>query len=471
MNLKGLFPVSVLRLVRVFGVFLGQTGDHPTNTAPDLTARLANSIACGIVQFLKKLSGLRRNSICSAGFGVLLALILFGAAGAARAGNQVLAWGAGTNVAMPPDQNDFGQSLIPTNLSNAVFVAGGWRFALALKADATIQGWGDDSFFQQDFPTNTNGSYVTIAAGQFHSLALDSAGFVTAVGDNFYNQTPAPAGLSNVVAISCGFYHSLVLKSDGTVAAWGAGMTNDGSQQVNYGQSMVPTNLSNVVAIAGGARHSLALKSDGTVTAWGAGTNFDPGDGVDYGQSMVPTNLSNVVAIAAGAAYSVALKSDGTVLAWGDNTYGETNIPVGLSNVIDVVSGGWHALALKSDGTVVAWGAGVGSNPNVDCGQTNVPPGLTNVLQIAAGSVNSLALVGTAPPVSSFLLTSPVRSTNGFRVSIPAQSGHVYRLEYKNALTNGSWTALPLVAGVPGTLQLTDPSTTNTARFYRVRRW
>ncbi len=189
-----------------------------------------------------------------------MTLILLGAADTARAGNQVIAWGAGTNVADPPDQNDFGQSLIPASLTNAVFVAGGWRFALALKADATIQGWGDDSFFQQDFPAATNGSYVTIAAGQFHSLALDSAGLVTARrGQSAYNQTTLPAGLqSNVVAVACGFYHSLALKSDGTVAAWGAGMTNDGSQQVNYGQSMVPTNLFNVVAIAGGARHSLA---------------------------------------------------------------------------------------------------------------------------------------------------------------------------------------------------------------------
>ncbi len=186
---------------------------------------------------------------------------------------------------------------------------------------------------------------------------------------------------------------------------------------------------------------------------------------------MVPANLSNVVAIAAGAAYSLALKSDGTLLAWGDNTYGETNIPAGLSNVIAIASGGWHGLALKSDGTVAAWGAGVGTNIYVDCGQTNVPPNLTNVLQIAAGSVNSLALVGTTAPVSGVLLTSPIRSTNGFRVSLPAHSGRVYRLEYKNALTNGSWTALPLVAGVPGNLQLSDPSATNAARFYRVRRW
>jgi len=120
---------------------------------------------------------------------------------------------------------------------------------------------------------------------------------------------------------------------------------------------------------------------------------------------------------------------------------------------------------------VVAWGAGVGTNAYVDCNQTTVPNGLTNVAQISGGAVNSLALVGAAPPVKGAFLSGATLGTNGFRVSLPARSGHVYRLEYKTALTNSNWTALPLVAGRAGTLELSDQTAAGEARYYRVRRW
>jgi len=54
---------------------------------------------------------------------------------------------------------------------------------------------------------------------------------------------------------------------------------------------------------------------------------------------------------------------------------------------------------------------------------------------------------------------------------LPTRSGRVYRLEYKNSLTDSNWTALPLAAGVAGTLELSDPTAAGTTRFYRVRQW
>jgi hypothetical protein len=54
---------------------------------------------------------------------------------------------------------------------------------------------------------------------------------------------------------------------------------------------------------------------------------------------------------------------------------------------------------------------------------------------------------------------------------LPTRSGRVYRLEYKNSLTDSNWTLLPLVAGVGGTRELSDPTAVGTARFYQVRQW
>jgi hypothetical protein len=383
----------------------------------------------------------------------VLVLMLFGFTPNVRAGNHVTAWGAGL-IINPADNNDFGQSIVPASLTDAVYVAGGWRHSLALKTDGTLQGWGDDSLGQIDFPPGNN--YVTIACGKLHSLALKSDGSVVAnAGFDLNGQTDVPANLSNVVAIACGFFHSLVLKADGTLVAWGGQGSGD------YGQGVVPSGLSNVVAIAGGGWHNLVLKSDGTLFAWGRN---------DSGQTNIPVGLSNVVAIAAGAAHNLVLKADGTVLAWGLNTYGETNAPANLSNVVAIAAGGWHNLALKNDGTVVAWGAGIGSDTNVDYGQNIVPANLTNVAQIAAGTLHSLALVGTGPPVMQVVLSQPHLETNGFSVVLSAQIGRVYQLEYKNSLTDSTWQLLPLCAGNGGMLQLTDPAVAS-QRFYRVQQW
>ena len=214
-----------------------------------------------------------------------LMLAVFSLALDVRAGTAVVAWGAGTFVSNPPDQNNYGQSMVPSNLTNAAQVAGGWRQSLAVKADGTLQGWGDDSVGQTDFPAGSN--YVAIACGELHSLALKSDGTVAVVGDYTYGQLDVPGNPSNVVAVACGFYHCLILKSDGTLAAWGG----QGSVNVDYGQGTVPNGLSNVVAIAAGGYHNLVLKSDGTLFAWGDN---------DDGETNIPAGLSNVVAIAAG---------------------------------------------------------------------------------------------------------------------------------------------------------------------------
>jgi len=317
-------------------------------------------------------------------------LMLCGVASDLHAQDHVVAWGAGTFVAKPADQNDYGQSIVPYLLTNAVAVAGGWRHSLALNADGSTTGWGDDTLGQYDFSWYTT-NIIAIACGRQHSLALQESGLVFAAGDDSYGQTDVPTNLSHVVAIACGFYHSLALKSDGTVVAWGISTNSTGLQtNVNFGQCVVPPDLTNVAAIAGGGWHSLTLSSNGTLRAWGLDT---------YGQADIPAGLSNVVAISAGAAHSLVLHGDGTVSAWGANTYGQTNVPEGLSNVMAIAAGGWHNLALKADGTVVAWGAGVGTNVAVDCGQTTVPTGLTNAVQIAAGSVHSLVLVSGAAVV------------------------------------------------------------------------
>jgi alpha-tubulin suppressor-like RCC1 family protein len=272
--------------------------------------------------------------------------------------SPVAAWG----------DNAYGQTNVPSGLSNVVALAAGTYHSLALQADGTVAAWGDNAYGQTNVPSGLS-NVVALAGGQEHSLALRADGTVAAWGNNGYSQRTVPSGLSNVVGVAAGNYHSLALQADGTVAAWG-----DNS----YGQTTVPAGLRNVVAVAGGGFHSLALRADGTVAAWGNN---------NYGQTTVPSGLSNVVAVAAGWLHSLALQADGTAVAWGYNDYGQTTVPSALSDVVALAAGESHSLALQADGTVVAWG-------DNGYGQTTVPSALSNVVAVAAGGSHSLALTG-----------------------------------------------------------------------------
>jgi hypothetical protein len=315
--------------------------------------------------------------------------------------------------------------------ASPVALAAGFNHSLALKADGTVVGWGNNDDGQITVPALAT-NVVAIAAGVFHSLALRVDGTVVGWGDNSYGQTTAPARATNVVSIAAGYFHNLALKTDGTVVAWGSG---------SHGQCDVPSSATNIVALAAGYGHSLALKADGTVIAWGAGWTNDPSNYTDYGQSIVPSAATNVVAIAAGYAHSLALKADGTVVAWGWNDSGQTTVPAPVTNVVAILGGDGHSLALKADGTVVGWGGN-------GYGQTNVPVAVTNVVALAGGGVHSLALKADGTVVgwggNEFGQTTVPASVNvyftiGVSGTVDANAPGAYLLTY--SATNGAGVA------------------------------
>ncbi|HET7489637.1 MAG TPA: hypothetical protein VFJ85_17045 [Acidimicrobiales bacterium] len=299
-------------------------------------------------------------------------------------------------------------------------VAAGGNFSLALKADGTVLGWGDDDYGQVgDGTTSLPGTrrivatptpvvglgpgsgVIALAAGYDHGLALKANGSVWAWGHNSDQDlgdgtdadrsAPVPvldlAPGSGVVAISAGGNGSLALKSDGTVLAWGDRAGRPG------GGILGPVGVpglgagSGVVAIAAGGmpggaprtEHSLARKDDGSVWAWGDNSRgqLGTGAGANDAGNAVPAQVSGlgagsgVVGIAAGGDHSMVLKSDGSVLAWGNGDRGDlgtagtaaSNVPVGVdglgagSGVVSVAAGGNFSLALKADGSLLAWGA------------------------------------------------------------------------------------------------------------------
>jgi hypothetical protein len=114
-----------------------------------------------------------------------------------------------------------------------------------------VVAWGDNGYGQTTLPSGLS-NVVAIAAGGGPSLALTAAGRVV----QWPGQTDVASGLNNVVAIAAGYSRNLALTANGRMVAWGG----------NYdGQTDVPSGLSNVVGIAVGYGHSLALLRQPTV--------------------------------------------------------------------------------------------------------------------------------------------------------------------------------------------------------------
>src|SRR5579859_4329431 len=81
-------------------------------------------------------------------------------------GSTVLAWGAGKSYAKPPDGTNYGQLLVPANLTNAAQVAVGWSQCLALKTNGAIESWGSNILGNAAFPAAS--IYEAVTCGQLH---------------------------------------------------------------------------------------------------------------------------------------------------------------------------------------------------------------------------------------------------------------------------------------------------------------
>ena len=270
----------------------------------------------------------------------------------------------------------------------------------------------------------SDGSSVAVDSnGQVWTWGTDAVG---QLGDGGSAEFPAepvvaehpqlPAGIK-IVAVAAGDYHTIALDDQGRV--WGWGLNGSGelgvATGVGYISSVAPVmteGLADIVSIAAGNQFSAALGADGRVSIWGypyglvLGTAFP----ATMGTPVHPDGLEGVTvtAISAGDQYMMALDSNGHVWTWGVTTLGRPivtqadcvptmlSIDQGGSPVVigAIEAGSMTAAAVDLTGQVWTWGSNGGSEAGVPLVSEVATPGLIDVTNLPAGTKVSRVALG-----------------------------------------------------------------------------
>lgn len=335
-------------------------------------------------------------------------------------------------------------------------LAAGINHSVCIKPDGSVWAWGRNRW--RELGSRTPFEYSSkalqvpnlpacraVAAGAYHTLALDNGGRVWSWGDggngrlghgesSYAEEAQCIEGLQGVVAIAGGGFHSLALTKGGEVWAWGDnynGQIGDGSQKECLRPSRV-FGLLNVVSIAAGPRYSLALTRDGNVWAWGEGIlsptlqrGFENAIGISACPrdpyhlkadgslwkggfpSEVPYLLSamyGVESVASGYYFSIGKKADGSVWRWGrmrdevgELDYVSESQPIeSIKGVVEIAAGEDHCVALKEDGSLWTWGENeffqLGTGEPIVQFEPKWVKGLPDVQALVSGWSHSVAL-------------------------------------------------------------------------------
>lgn len=218
----------------------------------------------------------------------------------------------------------------------------------------------------------------------------------------------------NLTKVAAGQYHTLAIDSQGRVWAWGLNNYGQASGAGSTSNVQIPTLLSGLpsgyeaVDIAGSFNNTYVVLSDGSVYAIGYGGDGELGNG-STASSTTPVKVSlpvKAVQVSALGYSAAVLGSDGSVWTWGGNDYGtlgtadETNhsspVQIIASGAVQVSQGRYGGAAAMADGSVKAWGTNLENEIGNGVGGDNVVPttvpGLSNVAQVSYGQQHVLAL-------------------------------------------------------------------------------
>ena len=361
-----------------------------------------------------------------------------------QADGTAWAWGGNTDgqLGNPTNSGTSTPNFVPARIGPEAYtqLAAGNYHSLALRADGTLWAWGNNYYGQLGTAANVGtgtanpapaqvgtASYTRLAAGSYHSLALQADGSLWVWGCNGLGQlgdgtnhssaTPTRVGTALYTQVAAGGNFTLALQAGGSLWAWGDNQqgelgTTSTTNSPAAAYSPVRIGSATYVQVAAGNSHSLGLQADGTLLSWGENGLGQLGNGATS-SVYTPTATSTALptrSTAAGGNFGLAVRADGTLWAWGDNSFGQlgtgnttASLPphqVGSArDWVQVAAGLRHSLALKADGSLWAWGSnshgqlGTAANAGTST-PTTIPTqvGTARYTQVAAGGSHSLAL-------------------------------------------------------------------------------
>lgn len=175
-----------------------------------------------------------------------------------------------------------------------------------------------------------------------------------------------------IVTVTAGYYHNVYLDSDGRAWSWGRNDIGELGSGIE-GDVLTPTEVvgnHRFVAIDSGGYHTLAIDTQGHLWTWGENVKGQLGLGYVSAYVATPTLVSatqTFKAVAANEKHSVALDTSGKLWTWGYNNYGQ----LGVGDLIDrdtptavkpdysfiaIAAGSYHSLALDTNGHLWGWG-------------------------------------------------------------------------------------------------------------------
>ena len=317
----------------------------------------------------------------------------------------LLAQGNSTNYSSPKQVG---------SLSNWQSISEGSYYALAIKSNGTLWGWGLNQYGQLGNCSSTGSSspvqigaltnWKTVSANEYTNTAIKTDGTMWSWGQNYYGSlglnftngtrsSPTQIGSctnwKGVQRGTCGA--TVALKTDGTLWSWGKAYYGNLGNNCNSINQSSPVQIGALttwasVSTINSSMQMGAIKSDGTLWTWGG-----PNNSGQLGLCVTTYSFSSPKQVGSQTYWkqlaignnSGAIDTSGRLWTWGGNyngalglltqgsgTYKSSPTQVGaLTNWKKIITGGFaNSIALKRDGTIWAWGYGgcglLGQNTN-----------------------------------------------------------------------------------------------------------
>jgi len=353
---------------------------------------------------------------------------------AIRSGGTLFSWGYGFAGALgdgtavskssPVQIGSRSWIAIATNSENSPVTD---QFCLAIRDDNLLFSWGYNAYGNLGDGTINNrsspvqigsSSWIAIAAGHWHSAAIDSNNKLFAWGLNNLGQlgdgtttnrsSPVQVGSSSWTAITAGSSYTVGIRQNSLLYSWG-----DNTDGINGNDNN--TGLQSWTQVCYTGYNAIAIRSDGMLFTWGSniygegGTNSTRVSTSVLNNSPTQIGSSSWTMVAGMQMTMYAIRSGGTLFSWGLNDSGQMgdNTTVNKSSPTQIGSNSWtfiscsggtpnwsfygHLGAIDSNGTLFMWGLN-------DYGQLGDGTSInrSSPVQIGSDSWTLVATVGAA---------------------------------------------------------------------------